>query len=165
MVSRTSLILLLGVFLIGCRPATPPPTPSDQTQMTPGPVLAATSVPATSPSVPEEAKKVLDAQYQLGATDALRVVQLTDGKFEQGTQGSADSVSVAVSNFIAVGDLNADGTNEIAALVSENYGGSGVFVFLAVYTSENGTLTFQNSTMVDDRPQLMALSIQGDEIF
>ena len=165
MVSRTSLIFLLGVFLVGCRPATPPPTASDQTQTTPGPVLEATSVPATSTAVPEEAKKVLDAQYQLGATDALRVVQLTDGKFEQGTQGGTDFISVTVSDFIAVGDLNGDGANEVAALISENYGGTGVFVFLAVYTNENGSLTFQNSTMVDDRPQLKTLSIQSGEIF
>jgi hypothetical protein len=115
--------------------------------------------------VPEEAKKILDSHYQLGATDALRVVQLTDGKFEQGTPGGTDSISVTVSDFIAVGDLNADGVNDVAALVSENYGGTGVFVFLAVYTNENGSLTFQNSTMVDDRPQLKALSIQGGEIF
>jgi immunoglobulin-like protein involved in spore germination len=164
-VSRTSLIFLLGVFLIGCRPATPPPTQSGQTQSTAGPVIEATSAPATSTAVPEEAKKILNAQYQLGATDALQVVQLTDGKFQQGTPGGADSVSVAVSDFIAVGDLNADGTNEVAALVSENYGGTGVFVFLAVYANQNGTLTFQNSTMVDDRPKLNTLSIEGGEIY
>ena len=74
-------------------------------------------------------------------------------------------ISVSVTDFVAVGDLNADGTNEVAVLVSENYGGTGVFVFLAVYTNENGTLTFQNSTMVDDRPQLTALSIENGEIF
>lgn len=163
MVSRRALILWLGVFLIGCRPATPPPARSDQTQTAPAPVIEATSAPVTS--VPEEAKEILNAQYQLGATDALQVVQLTDGKFEQGTPGGTDSISVAVSDFVAVGDLNADGTNEVAALISENYGGTGVFVFLAVYTNENGTLTFQNSTMVDDRPQLTALSIENDEIF
>jgi Immunoglobulin-like domain of bacterial spore germination. len=128
-------------------------------------MIEATSVPATSPTVPEEAKKILNGQYQLGATDALQVVQLKDGKFEQGTQGAADSISVAVSDFMAVGDLNSDGTNEVAALISENYGGTGVFVFLAVYANENGTLTFQNSTMVDDRPQLKALSIKNSEIF
>jgi hypothetical protein len=161
-VSRASLIFLLGVLLIGCRPATPPPTPSDKTQTTPGPVTESTPAPATSTAVPEEAKKILNAQYQLGATDALQVVQLTDGKFEQ---GAGDSISVAVSDFMAVGDLNSDGTNEVAALVSENYGGTGVFVFLAVYANENGTLTFQNSTMVDDRPQLNALSIENSEIF
>ena len=165
MVSRTSLIFLLGVFLIGCRPATPPPTQSDLPQTTPGPVFEATSAPATSTALPEEAQKILNAQYQLGATDALQVVQLTDGKFEQGTPGGTDSISVAVSDFIAVGDLNADGTDEVAALVSENYGGTGVFVFLAVYANENGRLTFQNSTMVDDRPQLKTLSIESGEIF
>jgi hypothetical protein len=53
----------------------------------------------------------------------------------------------------------------VAALVSENYGGSGVFVFLAVYADVKGALTFQTSTMVDDRPQLKALSIGGGEIF
>jgi hypothetical protein len=164
-VSRASLIFLLGVFLIGCRPATPPPTPSDQTQTTPGPVIEATAAPATSTALPEEAKQILNAQYQLGATDALQVVQLTDGKFQRGTPGGADSISVAVSDFIAVGDLNADGTKEVAALISENYGGTGVFVFLAVYTNENGTLTFLNSTMVDDRPKLNTLSIEGGEIF
>ncbi len=165
MVSRTSLIFLLGVFLIGCRPATPPPTKSDQTPTTPGPISETTSAPATSTALPEEAKKILNAKYQLGATDALQLVQLTDGKFEQGTQGGADSISVAVSDFIAVGDLNSDGVDEVAALVSENYGGTGVFVFLAVYANENGTLTFQNSTMVDDRPQLKQLSIENSEIF
>ena len=164
MVSRRALILWLGVFLIGCRPATPPPTQSDQTQTT-VPVVETISAPATSTSIPEEAKEILNAPYQLGTTDALQVVQLKDGKFEQGTSGGADSISVSVTDFVAVGDLNADGTNEVAVLVSENYGGTGVFVFLAVYTNENGTLTFQNSTMVDDRPQLKALSIENDEIF
>ena len=163
--SRSSLILLLGVFLIGCRPATPPPTLSDQTQTAPVPVIEATSVPVTSTSIPEEAKEILNAQYQLGATDAFQVVQLSDGKFEQGTPGGADSISVSVTDFVAVGDLNADGTNEVAALISENYGGTGVFVFLAVYANENGTLTFQNSTMVDDRPQLTAFSIENGEVF
>ena len=165
MVSRRALILWLGIFLIGCRPATPPPAQSDQTQMTTVPVIEATSISATSTSIPEEAREILHAQYQLGATDALQVVQLADGKFEQGTPGEADSISVSVTDFVAVGDLNADGTNEVAVLVSENYGGTGVFVFLAVYTNENGTLTFQNSTMVDDRPQLTALSIENGEIF
>lgn len=163
--SRRALILLLGVVLIGCRPATPPPTPSEQTQATSVPVVETISAPVTSTAIPEEAKEILNAQYQLGATDALQVVQLKDGKFEQGPSGGADSMAISLTDFVAVGDLNNDGTNEVAALVSENYGGTGVFVFLAVYTNENGTLTFQNSTMVDDRPQLAALSIENGEIF
>jgi len=159
---RRALILWLVVILIGCRPATPPP---DQTKTTLTPPVEATSAPATSTSIPEEVREIRNARYQLGASDALQVVQLADGKFEQGTPGGADFISVSLTDFLAVGDLNGDGANEVAALVSENYGGTGVFVFLAVYTNENGTLTFQNSTMVDDRPKLQVLSIENGEIF
>jgi len=115
--------------------------------------------------VPDEVTAFRNGQYQLGATDALQVVQLTDGKFEQGLPGSDNFTSIVVTDFVTVGDVNADGKEDIAALVSESYGGSGVFVFLVVYANVNGTLTFQTSTMVDDRPQLKALSIEAGEIF
>ena len=40
------------------------------------------------------------------------------------------------------------------------------FLFFWQYiANDNGKLTFQNSTMVDDRPELNALSIGGGEIF
>jgi hypothetical protein len=165
MAARTSLILLLIILLIGCRPATPPPTSSDQTQSAPTTVVESTSFPATPTRLPEGVAEIRNAQYQLGATDALRIVQLTNGKFEDGTQGGADSVSVFVTDFVAVGNLNADGVDEVAVLVSENYGGTGVFVFLAVYANVNGTLTFQTSNLVDDRPQLETISIDNGEIF
>jgi len=163
--SNLQLLLLFSIFLFGCRPATPPPTSSDQTETAPDSVTKSTSIFATSTTVPGEVTKIRNAQYQLGATDALQIVQLTDGRFEQGTPSGTDFVSVAMTDFIAVGDLNSDGENEVAALVSENYGGSGVFVFLTVYANVNGKLTFQTSTMVDDRPQLNALSIDNNEIF
>ncbi|HLO14309.1 MAG TPA: hypothetical protein VK206_05740 [Anaerolineales bacterium] len=165
MVSRYSLIVLLAILFTGCRPATPPPSALDLTQSAPGPVTESTPLPATPTTAPDEVKQLRNAQYQLGATDSLQVVQLKDGKFERGTPGGTDYVSVALTDFAAVGDLNGDGTDEVAALVSENYGGSGVFVFLAVYANVNGALTFQASTLVDDRPQLNALSIENGEIF
>jgi hypothetical protein len=61
--------------------------------------------------------------------------------------------------------LNADGLDELVALISENYGGTGVFVFLVVYGNVNGALSFRTSTIVDDRPQLNALSVENNEIF
>jgi hypothetical protein len=164
--SRYTLISLgvLLLLLIGCRPATPP-APVDETESAPVPIDELTSSPATPTEVSEQVEEIRNAQYQLGASDSLEVVQLTDGKFEQGTPGAEDFLSVAVTDFVALGDLNADGTEEAAALISENYGGSGVFVFLAVYGNLNGTWSFQNSIMVDDRPQLQALSIADNEIF
>ncbi len=163
MVSRYSLILLLTIFLIGCRPASPTPTaapaPSSPDE------LETTSVPKTPTAAPEYVEQLRNAEYRLGLPDSLQVVQLTDGKFEQGAPADADHISVSVTDFVTAGDLNADGVDEIAALVSENYGGTGVFVFLTVYTDVNGTPTFFTSAIVDDRPQLNALSIENDEIF
>ena len=165
MASRCSLITLLFLVLIGCRPATPPPVAVDQTQAAPTLDSGSTSSPATPTSISEEVAEIRNAQYQLGATDALQIVQLTDGTFEQGTPGSDQFMSILMTDFVTIGDLNGDGTEEAVALISENYGGTGVFVFLTVFTKVNGTWTFQTSTMVDDRPQLNALSIENNEIY
>ncbi len=156
MVPRYSLILLLAFFLIGCRPATPVPTVA--------PVAEATATSVASSTKPEETALVRNAQYQLGLTDALRIVQLQNGKYEQGVSGSDEYVSVVMTDLVSAGDLNGDGVDEVAALIAENYSGSGVFVFLTVYTIENGTPVFLTSAIVDDRPQLNALSIANGEI-
>lgn len=163
--SNLRLVLLFSILLFGCRPATPPPSPADQTQVVATSEIETKSAPARPTTAPEEITEIRNGEYQLGATDALQTVQLKDGKLEQGIPGSDNYLSVVMTDFITVGDLNADGQDEVAALVSENYGGSGVFVFLAVYENVDGALTFQTSTMVDDRPQLNALSINDGEIF
>jgi len=165
MAARYSLILFLVAFLVGCRPATPPPSSADQTRIAPGPAPKATSAPAKPTTVPNEVKEIRNGEYQFGVTDGLQIVQLTEGKFEQGAPGSENFLSASMTNFAAVGDLNADGTDEVAVLVSESYGSTDTFVFLAVYANVDGTWTFQASSMVDDRPQLNALSIEGSEIF
>lgn len=163
--SNLLLLLMLAVILFGCRPATPPPSSADQTRVAPDPVIEATSAPAKPTTMPAEVTEVRNGEYQLGATDALRIVQLTHGKFEQGQPASEDYLSITMTDLAAVGDLNDDGSEEVAALVAENYGGSGVFVFLTVYAKVDGIWTFQASTMVDDRPELNALAIEAGEIF
>ncbi|HEX6269926.1 MAG TPA: Gmad2 immunoglobulin-like domain-containing protein [Anaerolineales bacterium] len=165
MVSRYSVIFLVVIFFSGCRPATPPTTSQDQTPDGTVPVVELTEGPQTPTAAPDYVPELRNAQYQLGTPDSLQVVQLVDGKFEQGTPGSADHISVLVTDFVAAGDLNGDGMDEVAALISENYGGTGAFVFLAVYENVNRALTFLTSTVVDDRPQLNALSIENNEIF
>ena len=162
MVNRHSLIVLLALFLIGCSSASSSPTPAPVATATLTPEPSATAAPT---SIPDYVGKIRNAEYQLGATDVLRVVQLKAGKFEQGTAGGTDYISVNVTDFVASGDLNNDGVNEFAALIAENYGGSGVFTFLVVFTNVNGAPVFKTSTMVDDRPGLNALSIDNGEIF
>lgn len=157
MVSRYSLTLLLVLFLIGCRPASPTPTAA--------PVIDVTATPAATATAPDAAVLIRDAQYQLGIPDSLQVVQLQNGTYEQGTSGTEDYISVMVTNFVSAGDLDGDGVDEIAALISENYGGTGVFVFLTIYKDVNGTPTFFTSAIVDDRPQLNAFQVENGEVF
>lgn len=157
MVPRYSLILLLVVFLIGCRPVQAPPTVVPVSEST-----ATAEAPTPSPA---GAALIRNAQYQLGVPDSLQVIPLQDGKFEQGTAGSMDYISVVLTDLVAVGDLDGDSVDEIAALITENFGGTGVFVFLAIYKNVNGSPTFLTSSVVDDRPQLNALSIANGEVF
>lgn len=161
---RSNLIsvILAAIFLFGCSSASPSPTPAPVAEATLTPEPSATPAPT---ALPDYVTRIRNAQYQLGVTDSLRVVQLVDGEFKQGNVGGADYVFVKVTDFVAAGDLNDDGKQEYAALLSENYGGSGVFVFLAVFADVNGELIFQTSALVDDRPMLNALSIESGEIF
>jgi hypothetical protein len=66
---------------------------------------------------------------------------------------------------MAFGDIDGDGLNEAAAMVSENYGGTGVFVFLALYAERAGKPVFLTSVFLDDRPVLSDLRFETDGIF
>lgn len=158
---RNLLALFIILFLAGCVTAPPTPTADPVTEAAPSP-RATTAASDLSPTV---TGRVRNAPYRLGIPDSLQVVQLTDGVYESGEPGGTDYVSVSVLNFVASGDLNGDSAEEVTALVAENYGGSGTFVFLAVYADVDGTLVFQTSIIVDDRPQVNAMSIDNGEIY
>ncbi len=126
--------------------------------------------PAPTSTAPGEASpsrflsSVRNAGYQLGLSDQIRVVQLTDGRYQQGERDDIDFLAVFVTDYLAQGDLNGDGIDEAVALITENYGGTGSFVFLVVYRNNNGTPQFLTSTFLDDRPLIGGLSIEGGEV-
>lgn len=151
-------ILTACLILASCRSFDPAPSAADS-------ALEPTTIPDTPTPSPDYVTRVRNADYQLAATGSPRLVQLTDGAFEQGAPGSDDYISITVTDFTARGDLDGDGFDEYAAMVAENYGGTGVFVFLVVFRDVNGRLVFQTSVGVDDRPQLGELSISNREVF
>lgn len=158
------LVTALLLFLTGCSFSMSVMTPASPTG-TAAPTASAIPPTSAPTSAPDYAAQIRNGQYQLGLPDSLRVVQLVDGKAEAGSQTSADYASVTMMDFSARGDLNGDGVDEIAVAVAENYGGTGNFVFIAVYTLTSGEPVFQTSTLVDDRPAINALSIENGEIF
>jgi len=138
------------------------PTPefATATLASPTPVIPThlPDVPGISPD------QVRNSEYQLGFLDQVRMVQLTDGQYQEGEPGSVDYISVNVTDFIARGDLNDDGEDEAVAIIAENYGGSGTFVFLAVYQYLNEEAVFLASIFLDDRPIINHLYVEDDEV-
>jgi hypothetical protein len=161
------LVVALTLFLGACtmfqkRPADQPtPVPATATLEIPTPV-----VPTPLPDAPGiSPEQVRNSEYQLGFLDQVRMVQLADGQYQDGEPGSVDYISVNVTDFIARGDLNGDGENEAVAIIAENYGGSGTFVFLAVYQYLNEKAVFLTSIFLDDRPIINHLGVEDGEIF
>jgi len=170
---RCLFLLSLLLFPVACSGAQP--SVADQATPLPVPTTTETAVPptviATETSNPlleipgSTLDKLRNSDYQLGRLDQVRFVRLKDGRYQEGAPGSADYISVFLTDFIAWGDLNGDGVNETAAILAENYGGSGTFVFLAVYQNQGQELNFRTSIFLDDRPMIDAISVENGEIF
>ena len=156
----TKLFLILTLVTLACGlplPASNLPTPVPVQETVPTPTVSAPSLTA---------EQIKNAQYQLGARDDHAVVQLTDGKYQQGTDATTlDFAYIGLTEFISIGDLTGDGINEAAAIFFENYGGTGNFGFLAIYTNVNGLPVFLSSTMIDDRPMINGMNIENGEVY
>lgn len=168
MMKTRSVFLVIGMLFLGACFASQIPDPD---QATPISATATSAIPTPKPSTPTpdipgiSIEQVRNSEYQLGLLDQIRTVQLTDGRYQEGTQGNEDYLSVSVTNFVARGDLDGDGENEAVAIVTENYGNSGTFVFLAVYQYLNNEPVFVSSIFIDDQPLFNELAIEDGEIF
>jgi hypothetical protein len=151
------LTLALAVLACGLPTASSSPTPV--------PVQPIASTPTVAvPSLTLEQMK--NAQYQLGTRDDHAMVQLTGGTYQQGTDTTTlDYARVTLTDFVSFGDLTGDGVNESAAMVFENFGGTGDFGMLAIYKSMVGAPVFVTSTLIDDRPQVNGIAIENGEVF
>lgn len=110
-------------------------------------------------------EQLKNAEYTVSAfgTGASLAYQLKDGRYESGS--GATYVSLALLDFFSFGDLNKDGVDDAAVLLAENYGGSGVFVSLAVVLNENGQPRHKASYLIDDRPKINALDLHDGAVF
>lgn len=151
------LILTLGI--LACGSASPAST-------SPMPVPVQETVPAPTGSAPGlTVEQLKNVQYQLAARDDRTVVQLTDGKYEAGADPAAlDYASIRLLDQMAFGDLNADGADDAAVLIAENYGGSGIFVSLVVFLNADGQPVQAAAASIDDRPIIESLTIGAGAI-
>lgn len=163
----TLLVAILMLVSVACTPASPSATadPVKSTSPTPEAILPSAHPTASQPATSITLEQIRNADYQLGFTDVPRTVQFTNGIFREGDAGAADFMEIRVTEYIALGDLDRDGVNEAVALVSENYGGTGVFVFLAMYVNREDRPEFLTSVFIDDRPAVDGIGFENGEIF
>jgi hypothetical protein len=164
---RKVWIFFLALALAACNvpsvttaaPDGPAPT---ETPFVPDPGDIAGPIPAVTPAFDPLTDEMLrNAPYTLGGQDTLDVIWFVDGVYQQGSDPSAVGyVSAEMLEPPAFGDLNGDGLVDAAALVAEHYGGTGVFVYLAIYLNNLGQPLYNGSGIIDDRPIINALAIQ-----
>ncbi|PWH12121.1 MAG: hypothetical protein DDG60_15075 [Anaerolineae bacterium] len=184
---KQRLVILIGfsLFVLACRIsidafdtpplATPIPNlPASATpllvQPTPTPVVILPTDAATPTVVnvpPLTVEQLKNGRFELpGADGALHTVQFQSGLYQKGTDPSEPGyVAVVMTDSIAFGDLDGDGSSDAAAVIVENYGGTGQFVSVVAFRNQGGVPVYAASYFVDDRAILNAFAIYNGEIY
>jgi hypothetical protein len=129
---------------------------------------AATSTPsADSPQLPAAAAAPLTAGMLRNGTYVLpetkETVTLVDGKYDR-AESMEDLLHVTLVNPIAFGDLNGDGAEDAAVVLSENTGGTGFFMNVVAVLNRGGAPVQSASRFLDDRAQLNGMVVIGGRI-
>lgn len=101
------------------------------------------------------------AVYEIEGTS----VTLVNGAARvQGTAGASDVVETKVFGNEARGDLNGDGTSDIAFILTQTTGGSGVFYYVAAAVKKADGFYGTNAILLGDRIAPQSTSIRGGDI-
>lgn len=145
------VIIFLTIFAVSCSPQ-PAATPTIPMLTEP----AQTAAPSAGVSLDTFANMTLISPQ------TQTTVQLTSGAFDGETNGSP--LLIQLLPQAAFGDLNGDGLDDAALLITENTGGSGVYVSLVAMVN-NGSGFDQIATMeIDDRPLINSIAIENGRI-
>ena len=162
--NRFSSIIIAGLVLVltsGCITINLGETPSSTSVNLPTETVI--TIETTVPTPPVSAlteETLLNIQY---FSPMLQVpVQLVNGEFS----GVVDGVELnaKVRPEIAFGDLNRDGIDDAALLLSENTGGSGIFVSLIVIYSQGDHFQQAPAVMIDDRPVINLFTLENGSV-
>jgi heat shock protein HslJ len=106
------------------------------------------------------AQQLANATYSGITSDP---VTLTDGRWEGDpfVEGGASRPAVGLlDHFILTGDLDNDGTDEVAVLLWESSGGSGTRLHLAAMGERDGVITNLATTLIGDRVQVRSGGVE-----
>lgn len=78
------------------------------------------------------------------------VYTLVNGVLEQAIEDSTTVNKFKLLDFKAEGDINKDGTDDVAVVITNDAGGSGTFYYLAIFTSGSSPV-IENTSYLGDR--------------
>lgn len=95
-------------------------------------------------------------------------VQLSEGSASGNETGEASpnlirNISL-VPEYAASGDLDGDGAADLAVLAVEDFGGSGIFNYIAIYYSRGDEAEYAGKIFLGDRIQARSLAIEDDSL-
>ncbi len=92
-------------------------------------------------------------------------VTLEQGVYaEPAAPDSASMTRIELSPWTATGDLDDNGTNDVAVVLTVETGGTGTFFYLAVIVNEKGVPVAKATQYIGDRVIIETLSIDSGEI-
>jgi len=145
-------LLLAGLAAGACRASFTPKPPADRAP-------AATQSPA-APTLDQLKNATVSGIYD-------RPIALTDGVYEGQpfVPGAASRPHLELlSALVASGDLDGTPGHETAVVLRENSGGSGTFVYVAVFAVRDGRLVNLGTTDVGDRTQIRGLRVADRKV-
>jgi hypothetical protein len=139
-----------------------PPPQLTQTAAALIPSSASPTATIMIPTVPPLTADILrNGTYKLPQLE--ETVTLVNGKFDRDTPDS-DIVHAALLNPLAFGDLNNDGAEDAAVLLSESSGGTGDWISVVVVLNQGGAPVQSADRLIDDRAQISGMTIQNGRI-
>jgi len=144
---------LLLALLVGCAPTTITPYAPTST-------INPEFLQATPFSGPITMDILKNAEYQ--AKNGMKMIKLTNGSYQEGS--GSDFISVNMSDVYALGDLNADGVEDGAVILAENYGGTGQFEYLVPVFNNGGGIIPSSGFFLGDRVKVNSMNIKAGTI-
>jgi hypothetical protein len=155
-------LLAVVASLAGCKqpaaPAAPAAAAADPSAATP----AADPAPAATPA-PSIAGALADADYAIEVT-ASGKAPLKQGAYEEAIPDSSAKTTVKLGTQTAFGDLDGNGSEDAAAVLQANSGGSGDSTYVAAVLNEAGAAKPVASVFLGDRIVVKSLAIAGGKI-
>ena len=151
MMSRVALAAFVTVIALGCGDEV-----EDQVVSGEGSTTAAGQEP---PSVAEIGNATIEGIYD-------DPVLLEDGAYEGEpfVEGGASRPRVKLLDFYHTGDMDGSGVDETVAFLSENSGGSGTFLYVAVMGRQDGEIENLSTAPVGDRVQVRDARVENGTV-